>query len=171
MVKDKLKSLSEDLEKTESDLRFVSLENIHLTLSFLGNVEEREILMIVSSLKDTLSSVPIFKIHIQGVGVFPSMERIDVIWVGVSNGIVVRLIQEINRLLLINNPKEEIPHLTIARLKSSKNKERIREVVERYKNTIFGSSIIDTIILYESILTSDGPVYSVIQEFKLNSKN
>ena len=62
---------------------------------------------------------------------------------------------------------EEVPHLTIARMKSGRNKEQLKEALQQVEHREFGSMIVEKIILYESELTPEGPVYTIVGEFPL----
>jgi len=166
-VKIKLKPLLQELQDTNADLKLVSLQNIHFTLKFLGKVAEERIPEIVEKL--TPLQQKSFSISLLGVGVFPSVERINVIWIGIKSLELVSLMKKVNLALnyVRHEEHEEKPHLTIARVKSGKNKEKILPLVEKYKNTLFGKMNVEKIILYESELGKAGPKYTVVHKFIL----
>lgn len=171
-VTEQINLFSKELADTGGDFRFVSPQNLHLTLSFLGDVEEEKISLLVEKLSYLLAKKERLKIEILGAEVFPGGKRINVIWLGLRNGTqskeLVGLMKKINQTLAIkNNHEEEIPHLTIARVKSGKNKEKISEVIKKFEKVSFGSFVADKIILYESELTPEGPGYKVVREFLL----
>ncbi len=169
-VKDKIKSVVDELSKTGADLKLVSLENLHFTFKFLGNVEDGKIPEIENKLQKIAESYAQFEIKVKGVGVFPSLERINVVWIGVEDSSLAALMKIVNKDLDYvkkNDHEEEIPHLTIARVKTGRNKEKVQELVKRFENTEFGKMLVDKLILYESELTPEGPVYKVVKEFKL----
>ncbi|MBS3169324.1 RNA 2',3'-cyclic phosphodiesterase [Candidatus Woesearchaeota archaeon] len=167
-VKEKIAVFSHKVKETEGEFRFVSAENLHITLSFWGDVEEGNISFVVEKLTSVLAHHGTVKIDAIGGGVFPTAGRINVVWVGLKNGALTDLIKKINATLSINaGHEEETPHVTIARVKSGKNKEKIREVVERFKHFDFGTFVADRITLYESKLTSAGPVYHIVKEVGL----
>ncbi len=166
-IKEKIKLLFQELAESGADLKLVSVENMHFTLKFLGKVEESKIPEIVEKLS-RLHQKP-FSLSLRGVGVFPSLERIKVVWVGIESVELIVLMKEINQTLnyIRKEEREEKPHLTIARVKLGKNKEQLQKVVEKYKNTLFGEMVADTIVLFESELRKEGPKYSVMKEFTL----
>ena len=167
-VQKKITSFSEVLKRSSGEFRFVSVENLHITLSFLGDVEEENISFVVEKLTSVLTHHGTIKIDVVGSGVFPAAGRINVVWVGLKNEILKDLIKKINATLSINaSHEEETPHVTIARVKSGKNKEKIREVVEQFRHFDFGTLVADNIVLYESELTSAGPIYHIVKEFGL----
>lgn len=166
-IKGQITPLREELKASGADLKLVAVENLHFTLKFLGEVDESRISEIVEQLS-SFSPKPFF-LSLRGVGVFPSREKINVIWMGIESTELIALMKEINPTLnyIRKEEREETPHLTIARVKSGKNKEQLQKLVEKYKNTLFGEMMVDKIILYESELGKEGPRYTVVQEFEL----
>ncbi len=169
-VKEKIRPLFQLLKATGADLNTVAPENLHFTLKFLGDVEESRIQEIVERLSARLGKK--FTLRVQGLGTFPSLERINVVWAGVGSGdqALLTLTKEVNQLLnyIRKDEREEIPHLTIARVKSGKNKDKVREIVERNKAMVFGTMDVDKFLLYENELGTGGPVYRTIKEFILD---
>ena len=62
------------------------------------------------------------------------------------------------------------PHLTLGRVKSSKNTDQLRQAVEKFANKEFGSQLADQIIVFSSQLKPDGPVYSPMATIKLGNE-
>ncbi len=167
-IKEKIKPLMGKLKQTGADLNFVSEANLHFTLKFLGDVEEKKI----DEIKEKLNSIrgKTFLISVKKMGVFPALDRIKVIWLGTDSREMLALMKEVDRKLNYikeNDHPDDIPHLTLARVKSGKNKEELQRRVEKDKNTLFGEMKVDKIILYESELGKEGPVYRVRGEFGL----
>jgi 2'-5' RNA ligase len=107
---------------------------------------------------------------LEKVGVFPSKELIKVVWIGLSGQEIVHLIQKIEQLLRYLRAEEHqeiVPHLTLARVKSGKNKLQLQEALAQLENSSFGTLPVDKVFLYESRLTPQGPVYNLLQEFDL----
>jgi 2'-5' RNA ligase len=92
--------------------------------------------------------------------------------VGIKDSELTSLMRKVNQTLnyLRQEEHEETPHLTIARVKSGKDKEKLQKLVENYKNTWFGEMKVDKMVLYESELGKEGPKYTLMQEFQLQSK-
>ncbi len=169
-VKEKIKPLFPLLKAVGADLTVVAPENLHFTLKFLGDVEENRILEIVERLSALRQKK--FLLDVVGLGAFPSLERINIVWVGIDNGdpALQALAQEINRLLnyIRKDGREELPHLTIARVKPGKNKDKLRKFIEKNKKAAWGEMKVGKCVLYESELRPAGPVYRLIKEFVLN---
>jgi len=63
--------------------------------------------------------------------------------------------------------REFTPHLTLGRVRSLRGWERVLGVVKKYKQTYFGRSTVDQVILYQSDLRPEGAVYSVLGSVSL----
>ncbi len=167
-VRKRVKSIYENLKETGADLKFVSLENLHLTVKFLGDVEEGRIPSIIKILNALQQKK--FTISLKNVGVFPSFDRIKVIWIGMEGKEFLPLMRGVNEKLDYirkENRQEEVPHLTVARVKSGRNKEQLLRVLREVGATEFGQMILDKVVLYESELKPNGPIYTVVEEFGL----
>lgn len=169
-VLDGLGRLQAGLEGTGADLKCVERENIHLTLRFLGDVREG-LLGELKNLVTGLSFEP-FKMVLEGVGAFPNLRRPRVIWVGVTEG-VSELTGIFNRLesgLVGLGFKPEgrglSSHITLARVRSGKNRDRLVEQVRTHGDESFGAFEVRHIRLKKSVLTPRGPIYSTIAESK-----
>lgn len=156
------------LKETGGDLKLVEPENLHLTLRFLGEIP-RSLLEEVCREISNVKFKP-FKLKFRGLGVFPSLSRINVVWIGVSEGEgdVKEVAEKVNfalkKLGLPPDKKGFSPHLTVARVKSSKNRDKIVEVVKRFVDYDFGLFTVNCIRVKKSILMSKGPQYSTIME-------
>lgn len=150
-------------------MKLVEEENIHLTLKFLGEVEKGK----MAGLKEELGFLgeeKEFEACIKGVGAFPSPSRARVLWVGVGEGAdrvceIQKQVDDKLAALGFEKDKRFHPHYTLARFKEPDK--RIKAYVEENKNRDFGSYGVDAIRLMESKLSSKGPTYSLLEEFKL----
>jgi 2'-5' RNA ligase len=158
------------LERTGAELKLVEPENIHMTLKFLGEIniqKVEEISIIFEEIKFTS-----FNIKLEGVGVFPHLRRINIIWVGVTEGItpLIKLFQKIdNKMINIGFKKERKrfhPHFTICRVRSGRNREQLIQELNMLKDDSFGVIKVDKIFLKKSQLTPKGPIYSTLLELE-----
>ena len=144
--------------------RLTSSENLHLTLKFLGEIEDEAI----NDVKKRLSSIthPPFELTLKDVGVF-SQKFIKIIWVKVSDVPLQPLVD--NCLSDIFEPENRfMGHITIARVKSLADKNSFLRLIDKTRvNEI--SFIVRDFYLKESILTKDGPIYKDIDRYKLSS--
>ncbi len=168
-IKEKIKSVLTELSKTGADLKIISLSNLHFTLKFLGNVDDKQIPEIEKNLVEIAAKTKRFEITVKGVGVFPSLDRISVVWVG-TDGHLISLMKVVGKELDFirkNEHAEEVAHLTIARVKTARNKEKLQEFVKKFEQKEFGLMKVDKIILFESELQKKGAAYRVVKEFEL----
>ena len=169
-VKEKIKPVVKALQETGNSFNFVSLNNLHLTLKFLGEVEEKKIPEIMEIIGKVARKQASFEISLQDMGTFPNKRMIKVIWIGIISEALIKLMKELEKELQgirRNEYSEEVPHLTIARVKMVKDRKKLQEILKEYENTVFGSMLVNQLFLYESTLTPKGPTYKIIQEFEL----
>jgi len=170
-VQERVLALIFQLKKINADLNLVPPENLHFTLKFLGDVEDSKIPSIPKKLANICSKKHSFDLSVSTVGAFPSSERINVIWVGGSQELL-PLMNEVDTALNTikqNDHSEDIPHLTIARVKSEKEKlkkeKELTDFLQSHKDDFFGTMTVRAIILYKSELAAAGPVYSIVQKY------
>ena len=169
-VKDRIKPVVDELSKTGADLKLVSLSHLHFTLKFFGDVDEKKISELEKKLAGISERTKKFAITIKDVGVFPSLERINVVWIGVEDSLLASLMKAVNHELNYikkNEHEEEVAHLTIARVKTGRNKKELQEFAKKNEKKDFGTMTVDKLILFESELTKEGSVYKVVGEFEL----
>jgi RNA 2',3'-cyclic 3'-phosphodiesterase len=161
-------SIISSLQALGGDLKPVEVENIHLTLKFLGNVSIPRLTDVKSSLKQL--AFPSFSAGIKGAGAFPNLNRMNVIWVGVDEGWsqVEQIYEQVEKLLSSVGFRREnrpfSPHITIARVKSGRKRDEISNFLQRLVDESFGTLTVDKVRLKQSILSSSGPKYSTLLE-------
>ncbi len=67
-------------------------------------------------------------------------------------------------------PAEKVPHVTLARVKSGKNKEKLLAFLEKHKDAELGSLRVEKVVLYASELRPQGPVHTAVKEFRLGQQ-
>ncbi|MEM1540381.1 MAG: RNA 2',3'-cyclic phosphodiesterase [Candidatus Bathyarchaeia archaeon] len=157
------------LVETGADLKCVEPKNIHITVRFLGNITPNMIDKIFDCMRK-VQFVP-FDIKIQGVGAFPDVRNPRVVWAGIRSGanelrgIFNQLELYLRGLGFASDPKGFSPHLTIARVKSGRNKAALVKFLMENSNYEFGIVRAECLRLKRSDLTPRGPVYSTLKEF------
>ena len=159
----------DDLKNTDADLKLVEPENIHLTLKFLGEIDEKMVDEIAGVMEKSVKEVSPFRIKLRGVGVFPSMDYMRVVWIGIENaeklGIIVgRLENDLSNLGFKKEKRRFSPHMTIGRVKSPRNKEILQNFLKENREKDFGELEVKCIRLKKSVLTPKGPEYSTVKE-------
>jgi len=165
---DALGSFQAGLVGSGGDLKPVERENIHLTLKFLGDVEDG-LLEEVKRVVGGLSFEP-FRMTLAETGAFPNLRKPRVIWAGVSEGgdELAAIFGEVEAGFVGLGFKREgrrfSPHITIARVRSGRNRDWLMEEVLRHRDADFGSFEVGSVKLKRSVLTPRGPVYSTLAE-------
>jgi len=165
----KLTNIQNLLTETRADLKLVEPKNIHITLRFLGNITPKMVENIYEEMKKVQFSP--FNIKIHGVGVFPHLRYPRVFWTGITEGadqlrnIFSQLEPRLRSLGFAPDPKGFSPHLTIARVKSGRNKSELAKFVTENVNYEFGIVRAECLRLKRSDLTPKGPIYSTLKEF------
>ena len=160
------------IKNTDADVKLVEPKNIHITLKFLGDTDENLIDKIEEIMKKSVEKIKPFEIELKGSGVFPNNNYIRVIWIGINNfenlkTISYRIDEQLSKLGFEKEKRDFSAHLTLARVKSLKNKDKLLQIIEKYKETDFIKINVDTIRLKKSELTPKGPIYTIVREVKL----
>ncbi len=126
-VKNHLGSVSDALASLDLDARLAPVSSIHLTLRFLGNVEESRVSGLGDAIRRCARQVPPFPLAVRTLGAFPTRRRPRIVWAGVTgDGGLERLHRvlglELQKLGFDRERKKFRPHLTLLRLKSSRNR-------------------------------------------------
>ena len=153
------------------ELRWVRPEAIHLTLKFFGDISEDAVADIAAVVEKAAAGMPPLTFAIGGVGVFPDQRRPRVLWLGME-GDVPRLLsfqQGLEAGLgMVGFPAEERPfqpHLTLARIKSSKGLSGLAQALEKGEEQRAGEFRASGIGLIRSELTPRGAVYTRLKWF------
>ena len=173
-VKSAISELQQEFKKCKADIRWVKPDNIHLTLKFLGDTDEKIFDSIVEATKEACIVYKEFALEIKGVGVFPNMRAPRVLWVGISDNDSLSGLQksvEDGLIKLGFSPEKRRfrPHLTLGRFKSSSGKEGLYDKIEEHKNLKLGSIEVKSIFLIKSELTPSGSEYTKIAGIDLKN--
>lgn len=163
------------LTETGADLKMVEPKNIHTTIRFLGNVS----LNTVQRVREEMAKVSFepFDMEIKGLGAFPTLKYIRVIWAGIQKGaepirsIFNQLEPRLQKLGFSPDRRGFSPHLTIARVKSARNKAALADCIKEFEEYEFGKLEANCLKLKKSVLTPKGPVYSTIHEVRAESED
>ncbi len=152
----------------EDTVRWVTPENIHLTIKFLGDVSPNQLELLNHTLSTEAAALPPFNMEIGGLGCFPNPRRPRVIWIGIqAPASLQHLVHTIeNATGKIGYPPEEktfSPHLTIGRVKPhAENTPALRTLLENMNVPSFGTASVNAIHLFRSELKPGGAVYSLL---------
>ena len=151
----------------QSRITWISADRLHITLRFIGHVDEEHAAAILQVLRPSLDHAP-FDLTVAGVGTFPPQGSPRVVWAGVAGARdrLVALEDVISgRLTDVGVPRDTRPfnpHLTLARVREAGGL-RSRALLEGLGDTVLGVTPLDTITLFESRLSPQGPRYQPLQ--------
>jgi 2'-5' RNA ligase len=169
MVLNRFSTTQNQLVQTGADLKLVEPQNIHITIRFLGNITPAMAETISAEMKK-IQFTP-FTVQIKGLGAFPNPNYSRVIWAGITTGanqlknVFSQLEPQLRGLGFKPDSKGFSPHLTIARVRSGRNKQQLAKFITENANYEFGAVNAKCLRLKKSDLTPRGPVYSTIKEF------
>lgn len=167
-IKEKITELEKDFIKCDLAFKWVAPENLHLTLKFLGNIDEEQIIKIKQAITKVSGKFAAFEVSFDSFGFFPNERKPRVFFIGTTRekllkNIVAKLEEELEALGVEKENRFK-SHITLARIKNLKN---IICLKEKIKNIRMDKKFpIDEIVLYKSTINEEGPVYEKI--FKIN---
>jgi len=177
-IKDFLSRTQERLKTSAADVKWVEPENIHLTLKFLGEIDDKKLNKILLIIEDLANGRDTFSMRLSSIGAFPKIDFPRVIWVGIDKG--ERETEEIARgleekIAKIGIPKENRPfssHITIGRTRSTLNREKLVQELFKLRDGFGRENLefpVTKITLFKSTLTPAGPNYQVLKEASLKT--
>ena len=161
----------------KSFVRWVTPENVHLTLKFLGDVSPTSIEHLAETLKVEAASHGIFSMSVSGLGAFPTARRARVIWIGLEAPPALKALHRVveataAQLGYAPENRPFSPHLTIGRVAqyaSASDLQRIRSALEVTKVGSFGTLLVEAIHIFKSDLQPGGSVYTHLYTMPLKS--
>lgn len=173
-ISDKLKNEIAEIRKNlrELNIRWVEFQNMHLTLSFLGETTGEQISQIKNNLENIVKNYNQFPVRLKKAGAFKSPSNPQVLWIGIEAdemlGYLYKDIQDLTEKSGFERDTRSFkPHLTIGRVKNFNRDHNLKEVLENQGAGISEIAVADSVVFFESILTSAGPVYKPIATYKL----
>ena len=174
-VRARLVSLQEELAAIAGDVKWVEPENLHITLLFLGEVDQREIIDLCRATQKAVAHLPAFTMSIAGVGCFPNARRPRTLWVGVEAGSeeVCAVHDAIETPLLeMGSYRREtrayVPHVTLGRARGEAAMDELAKAMAGHKNWCAGETQVRDVQIMRSDVTPNGPIYTVLGRAKLS---
>lgn len=172
---DAIATIQDDLDDA-AGVRVTDPTQAHVTIKFLGEVDAGRVDDVTDGLRDAVETTDVdpFTAHIAGLGVFPDLSYISVVWLGVeAGGEAMTTLHEAVEAELVDRGFEPeshdfTPHVTIARMDHAGGKEHVQQVVSDRAPTV-GDMEVTSLALTESTLTDDGPVYETVERVGLEA--
>jgi 2'-5' RNA ligase len=145
-------------------IKWVEPENTHLTLKFFGETDETKIPVIRKAIETAVTRSKPFIIKIANTGVFGSSYDPKVMWFGIEKNaqleeLVRNIFTELAKYGWEADRQNFVPHLTIGRIRELKDKPLFQQIIRKYNTVEIQEENVTEIILYESILRREGPLY------------
>lgn len=175
-IRDQLTSVQRSLARETTEIKWVEEGNLHLTLLFLGEVEDRELPAICRSVEQACAGQAPFPLTIAGIGCFPNPRRPRIVWAGVAAGstelIALHDALETPLLNLRCYRREDrpySPHLTLGRTRSEQPGEQLARALPRFEKWRGGETTVSEVHVMSSELTSKGPLYTILSRAELGT--
>lgn len=172
-IRDRLAAVQDSLRRAQADVSWVRAENIHVTVKFLGDTEEKRVQRIRSALIEVARDGAPFSLEVSGVGSFGGRNP-RVVWVGVGDGAepLIELAGRVEAALgRVGFPRERrgfTAHLTLGRVRSPQNAEALLAALQEFHAEKFGTFTATQFELMQSALRPTGSVYTVLERFPLS---
>lgn len=170
-LKGKISEVQKHLMEADALVKFVEPENLHFTFKFFGDITEEKANEIIAVTEDKIQKHDPFEISIKGMGVFPNLRYIRVLWLGAENADAFSKLQmNLDEEFVKMGFKKERsydPHLTIGRVKGAKNKDTLISKIKELEDVEIGKMNVEKLVLKESELKPSGPIYKNLREFDL----
>lgn len=170
-TKDFLSSVQTELKNIGLDAKWVEGHNLHMTLKFLGEIDDAMLLKVKKSLEVCAARFTACEVALTGFGFFPNDRKPRVFFASTDQEARLRQIVSCleDELGMLGFPKDDAfkSHITLARIKSPKNVEALKRALSSLESR--GKFMVNGITLFKSVLNRQGPVYEVI--LKANFKS
>jgi 2'-5' RNA ligase len=174
-IRDRLVALQEDLARTGAPVKWVEPENLHVTLLFLGEVEDKELPSVCNAIAAAAGEHSGFPMSIERTGAFPNARRPRILWVGVGQGTqeVCALHDSLEKPLIKlgcyrREERTYKPHITLGRVRSERPPDQLADALVKHAGWRAGEVAVHEVLVMSSELTSSGPLYTVLSRAKLS---
>ena len=171
-VRQNLGGLLRTFTPQTENVRWVDPAQMHGTLKFFGDIDEAFLMDAVSQVieREAQSFAPA-QMHAVGVGVFPNWKYPRIFWSGFTGDVETvlgwhqRLESAFTEFNIAKDPRAFRMHLTLGRVRSPLKNAPWLKTLEKMVTRDFGSTTLDTLVLYKSELTKKGSVYTALRVF------
>lgn len=167
------------LHRQAGSVKWLMPSHMHSTLCFLGEQEEQFLYQkICPVVYQIANEIPPFKLSLKGVGVFPSLNKPRIFWMGLEEEFLyLKLISGSlhRRLSLLDLPKdlknkEFQLHVTLARIQGLAKLKVWQKALEEYEKIDLGSFVTSGIVLFKSEFKKEGMLYTPLYKFSFDHK-
>ena len=167
-ITDEISSLLQSLRAIKG-IKVPPEGQIHLTLKFLGDTDDKKVTKLCASLREALSDTPSFDVNIEDLGAFPNKRNPRVLWMGVKEperliGLADIVDDTVKSMNLRCDDKKFSPHITVGRIDGRPD---LKEIFRNYKGKGFCSFRCSSVMVMKSELTPRGAIHTVIDSIEL----
>jgi RNA 2',3'-cyclic 3'-phosphodiesterase len=165
-VRARLADAAAALRRAAPDVAWVAAENLHLTLKFLGPVDEARLPAIVAALTGAAAGQPRFVLDCVGLGAFPSASRPRVVWAGVERGAaavaaLARAVEgSLEPLGFAPESRTFTAHVTLGRIRDPRRRPALTAALSEGAARPFGAASVERLSLMRSQLHPHGARYT-----------
>ena len=154
------------------DVKFVESENLHFNLRFFREISDEQVEHFKKSLEEIAKQYKPFEIGISGVGAFSNKTFVRVLWLGVKEGYqtlasLAEKIENAAKSLGFESEEKFVPHLTLGRVRSGRNKDEMLALLKEVESAEIGKMQIKELKFVHSKLSRNGPIYEEVFCIKL----
>lgn len=174
-IKENLSMLQSGLKSLDARITWVDPKILHITLEFLGDVEEGKINLVSATIEKACQQVKPFELKLEGLKLIPNIHHPRVIAVSIGDDLDAYrklgiLIRSAIQPLGLFSAKQKAPHVTLGRVKGKfppRAKKRFLQITKESHFNDYKSIKVREVILTKSTLTQVGPIYTPIAEISL----
>mgnify|MGYP002036722336 FL=1 len=157
--------LQQSLSGRDIDVRWVKLPHVHLTLKFLGEVQDRLIPEICDCVKGVSQSCDPFSMKLSDLGAFPNIDNPRTLWIGVAQGsdqlltLHSKLENELEKFGFVPESRRFTPHVTLGRIRNVASKLEIARKLCMSKTCESEAVSVKELAVMSSEISAEGPQY------------
>jgi len=169
-LRSRISAIQEQFRQAAPEVKWVAEENLHITMKFLGGVDESRVDSISDALAGAITGTEPFSVTVSGVGAFPNVRRPRTIWVGVSAGAgrLAAVADNVESAMArMGFPKEErrfSAHITIGRVRPEQKVDALSDALQSADVGELGTVDVPGVALMKSDLQPKGPIYSILKD-------
>jgi 2'-5' RNA ligase len=170
-------ALQQSLAKSGASVKWVSADSLHITLLFLGEVDDRALHGVCRAVKEVAAGEPPFTMHVSELGAFPTLRRPKIAWAGLVEGAeqLKRLYGKLEAKLFDlgcyrKEERDYTPHLTLGRVKSESDGTALAPELTKRASWDGGRTAVNQLLVFSSELERDGPIYTILGRGALTGK-
>lgn len=164
------KLLQSQVNLSKGSVKWVEPDNTHLTLVFLGETADNQLVDVCRIVEETAGNHSAFELEVKGLGTFGRPAR--VVWAGITENTKLKALQtDLSQALekggWAAENREFSGHLTLCRVKVPSAGDLLKRKIEAMPAQMFGTSFADSICVFESRLSKTGPTYTIVRQVRL----